>query len=169
VGDSQVTVPQGAIYIACLPHFVSNCDQGATASVPGYNSSSALLVYACAAQSGIANPSPYSFSGLLYCSINTAVPGTYQIMYTVTYMGVSASVTRTVTVTPACPSGSQVCPDNTCSDGKTPPFSTMLAALYYSVLCLPHNIIQYYVYLSLFKFISARKIFFVLQETLLFT
>ncbi|GAX81803.1 hypothetical protein CEUSTIGMA_g9231.t1 [Chlamydomonas eustigma] len=118
VGSSQVQVPQGGKYTACLPHTFSNCDQGATAALPGVsNSSSALQVYACASQSGLANPSPYSSVGILFCGINTAVPGTYQIVYTVTYMGSTASVARTVVVTPACPSGSQVCPDNSCSDG----------------------------------------------------
>ncbi len=80
---------------------------------------------ACAANgvaAGIASPLTYQQVGLLYCGIDTTVPGTYTITYTaqVSFNGNTgplATATRTVVVLSVCSTGEQLCSDGLCSEG----------------------------------------------------
>ena len=56
---------------------------------------------------------------LLACGVNGSVPGEYNVTFTATNSaGLSASVTRAVTIRARCPVGEALCPDKvTCSEG----------------------------------------------------
>ena len=82
----------------------------------------ARQVYACAAAAsaaGLTRPQTYDAVGLLYCGINSAKPGSYQVVYSVTSGSSGAFVTtsRTVIVFTACDAGTTLCQDGSCSNG----------------------------------------------------
>ncbi len=111
----------GTPYSKCPNGVILNCDQGvrATLYTPGDLNSQ---VYACfdkAKAAGITNPRTYAAVGLLYCSINSAVAGSYVVTYLVngdSGVSVSVTTTRTVMVLSVCLAGQQQCPDGTCQD-----------------------------------------------------
>ncbi len=98
---------------------IQSCDQGvrATLYTPGDLNDQ---VYACfdnAKVAGIASPGTYAAVGLIYCGINTAIPGSYLITYIVNSGGGSSAMTnRTVTVLSACEAGQRQCSDGTCQE-----------------------------------------------------
>ncbi|GAX77705.1 hypothetical protein CEUSTIGMA_g5148.t1 [Chlamydomonas eustigma] len=120
VGSSTVTISVGTPYSSCLPGLVTGCDQGviATAVTSGDLNSQ---VYACQAQAlanGVTAPLTYQSSGVIaaYCGINSAVPGTYSVIYTVSNgNGATATATRTVVVAASCPAGEVSCSDGSCA------------------------------------------------------
>lgn len=78
-------------------------------------------ILACQAQAiaaGISNPRTYDAVGVLYCGINTAVPGTYLVTYSVTAAGQTVSAQRTVIVDQDCQAGTRLCDDGTCTSGE---------------------------------------------------
>lgn len=49
---------------------------------------------------------------MIACGINNTVPGDYHIVFSIANgAGLSASVTRNVTITPSCPPGEKLCSD----------------------------------------------------------
>ena len=92
-------------------------------------------IVACQAQAvaaGISNPRTYDAVGVLYCGIDTAVPGTYLVTYVVTAAGQTVSAQRTVIVDQDCQAGTRLCDDGSCTNGEYHAYSAPTQQSYVS-------------------------------------
>ncbi|KXZ41637.1 hypothetical protein GPECTOR_350g101 [Gonium pectorale] len=120
VGPREVRVVQGTPYDRCSSQVPKDqpCDPGAVA-VDSREGSLDLRVRVCGAPFRATRAGQTLLPLALACNASTSTPGTYTLDFTVANSaGVTSSATRILTVTPACPVGEQLCPDNaTCSTG----------------------------------------------------
>ena len=113
-GPATVSISLNSTYKACIGSSTSNCDLGATATQTTTGDLNGMI-RACSTLAPTSNPSPYAIVGLLYCGINSMVPGLYTITYSVSGRnGTSASVQRSVVVLSTCTPGLQQCSDGSC-------------------------------------------------------
>ncbi|KAK3274903.1 hypothetical protein CYMTET_16937 [Cymbomonas tetramitiformis] len=112
IGPAAISVPQGEPYAACpVEHAVLSltCDRGA-AVTDDVDGDLTDRVVACSPD-GVANR--FANLGLSGCSIDTNLPGTHAIVFTVTNsVGLNSCVTRNLTVIAACPMGESLCADD---------------------------------------------------------
>ncbi|KAK3249783.1 hypothetical protein CYMTET_40800 [Cymbomonas tetramitiformis] len=112
IGPAAISVPQGEPYAACpVEHAVLSltCDRGAAAT-DDVDGDLTDRVVACSPD-GVANR--FANLGLSGCSIDTNLPGTHAIVFTVTNsVGLNSCVTRNLTVIAACPMGESLCADD---------------------------------------------------------
>ncbi|KAK3267920.1 hypothetical protein CYMTET_23548 [Cymbomonas tetramitiformis] len=113
---AMISVPHGQAYAACPadPPLDLVCDRGAEAS-DVLDGELSALVLACSPDNVV---NRFVKKGLTGCGIDPDIPGKYAVVFTVTNSaGLSATVTRNVTVLAACPTGEELCSDGvTCSE-----------------------------------------------------
>ncbi|KAK3250934.1 hypothetical protein CYMTET_39709 [Cymbomonas tetramitiformis] len=115
-GPAMISVPRGQAYAACPadPPLDLVCDRGAEAS-DVLDGELSALVLACSPDNVV---NRFVKKGLTGCGIDPDIPGKYVVVFTVTNSaGLSATVTRNVTVLATCPTGEELCSDGvTCSE-----------------------------------------------------
>ena len=116
-GVSSVTLPANKTYVPCPGTLVVGCELGATATLKSAGDMNTAIL-ACADRAtasppaglGLAKLQPYAVVGLKYCGIDTTVPGTYTVTFTLQHaIQPLLSVSRQVVVQAACLAGEDEC------------------------------------------------------------
>jgi hypothetical protein len=122
LGNRTVVIAQGEPYDMCSGAGQAvACDPGVIATLERMGDATAAVV-ACADRHAIGQqPRPYVVDGLAACGLNTSVPGTHTITFTLTYGSqLSVAVKRYLVVAQSegsCLPGQLRCLDGTCEEG----------------------------------------------------